>query len=286
MNVKIKPFGIPRFIGNFFVQIFLVFWAFIQFFPLFWVFYSSFKNNNEIISSVFALPKKFHFENYVFAWGNSIQASIGVFFKNSLIVTFISLIILTVVSLLASYAIAIYKFKFKNVILIVLIGFIGIPIYSYLIPVYYFIAKIGLLNNYLGLIFPYVAFNIPFSCLLLQSFFRTLPKELIEAARIDGSGELRIFFNIIIPISKGIISSVIIIDFIAIWNEFLFSMVIMKDDPMKTLPVGIFSLVGEHQVAWGQLFAGYIIALIPAIIIYLIFSRNIVEGLTLGSIKQ
>ncbi len=281
---KKNEFG--GFFSNSVIQIVLVLWAILQLYPIIWLFYSSFKPSIEIRSKIFNFPSSFYLKNYDFSVFSDRGITIGIYFKNSVIVTTIALIILTIVSVLAGYAMGKIRFPGKNIIIMILMGIIGIPMYSVIIPLYYFIAKMGLLNNYFGLVLPNIAFNIPFSVVILQAYFRKFPDELIEAARIDGCNILTAFLRVVMPISMGAISSVLIINFISIWNEFLFALVIMRNNNVKTLPVGMLSFKGQYNTDWGPLLSALVIALIPTIVIYLIFHRNIIKGISSGAIKE
>lgn len=284
--VKIKKNEFGGFFSNSIIQIVLILWAIFQLFPIIWLFYSSFKPSIEIKTKIFNFPNTFYFKNYDFSLFSDRGITLGIYFKNSVIVTVIALIILTVVSVLAGYAMGKVKFPGKNIIILILIGIIGIPLYSLIIPLYYFIAKIGLLNNYFGLILPYVAFNIPFSVVMLQAYFREFPNELIEAARIDGCNVMTAFLKVVMPLSLGAISSVLIINFISIWNEFLFALVIMRNNDVKTLPVGMIAFKGQYVTDWGPMLSALVVAILPTLVFYLIFHRNIIKGISSGAIKE
>lgn len=278
-----KAFG--SIFTNSIIQPILIIWAIFQIYPLIWLFYSSLKPSVDISQKIFNLPTSLYFENYNFSAFNERGITLGLYFKNSVIVTFVTLIILVLVSMLAAYSIAKIRFPGKNALLIILIGMLGIPIHALIVPLYYFIAKMGLLNNYFGLILPYVAFNAPFSIILLQTYFRQFPDELIEAAKIDGCNNISAFFRVVMPVSLGAISSVLIINFISIWNEFLFSLVIMKNNSAKTINVGLMAFRGQYQTEWGPLLAALVVVVIPTIIFYFIFHRNILKGIASGAIK-
>ena len=263
----------------------LVLWGVMQLAPLAWLFYSSFKPSVEIQTNLFSLPKTLHFENYDFAQHRQQGITLGIYLKNSIIVTTVSLVIVTTISLLAGYSIAKLKFPGKNVLVIALIGMIGIPIHSFLIPLYFFVIELGLLATSLGLILPYVAFRAPFTTLLLQSYFREFPEEIIDSAKIDGCGHLSTFYRIVMPMSLGSVSTVLIFNFLYFWNEFLFALVVMKPNAAKTLPIGLTNFIDRYSTNWGPLLAALVVAIIPTIIFYAIFHKNIVKGATVGSLK-
>ena len=173
----------------------------------------------------------------------------------------------------------------KNIILVALVGMLGIPVHALIIPLYYFIAQLGLLSNRWGLILPYVGFYLPFSILLLQTYFRQFPDEIMEAAKIDGGNHLQIFLEVVMPVSLGGISTVLIINFLNVWNEFLFSLVIMKNNYAKTLPIGLLGFRGPYNADWGPMLAAMFLATLPPLAFYFIFHRKIISGLTAGSLK-
>lgn len=168
-----------------------------------------------------------------------------------------------IVPTVAAYSISKIKMPGSNIITIFMIGLFAITPHSMILPLFYFFNDLNLLNNYFGLIFPYVALNIPFAIILLQSFFAEFPDELLEAARIDGCSGIRLFF----------------------WNEFLLSIIIMSNHSMKTLPPGIALYQGQYTTEWGNIFAAMTSATIPVIILYFLFQRSIIRGMTVGAVK-
>lgn len=284
--MRIKNDRYLGFLSNSIIQLVCIIWALGQVFPLFWLFYSTFKTSSEIRNNILAFPTHLYLQNYnikLIASGKDIR--IDLYLTNSIIITIVSLILLTAIALFAGYAIAKLEVPGKNIIIMLLITLLGVPMHSVVIPLYYFISKMNLLNNYFGLILPYVGFNLPFSILLLQTFFRQFPDELIDAAKIDGCSNSRTFLSIVLPISRGGISAVLIINFIGIWNEFLLALVIMKANHARTLPVGLMAFKEQYYTDWGRLYAALMIAIIPPIIFYFVFHRNILKGLTSGAIK-
>lgn len=277
-----------RIFNSFILQIILIAWSLLQLIPLVWVFISSFKPSYEITSHMLSLPRSFYIDNYNFNKFNldtGANINIGAYVKNSIIVAISTLAILMVICFLAGFAIAKIKFPGKNVVLFILILFLGIPIYAILVPLYYLIASMGLTNNYLGIILPYVGLWCPFTILLLQTYFRQFPDELMDAAKIDGCNLINTFFRVVLPTSAGAVSMVIVINFIALWNEFILALTILTDNRVKTLSVGLLSFKGQYVTEWGPLFAGLVVALAPTILIYLIFHRNLIKGLQEGAIK-
>jgi len=288
MKMRINRFrrnDIGGIFNNTIVQVVLIIWVISEMLPMAWILLSSFKTTEEITYTPFSLPKSFNFDNYNFELFSEKEILVGAYYKNSLIVVVISLVILLLVSLLAGYAIAKLKVPGKNILLIILVGMIAVPTHALIIPLYYFFAEVKLLSNYFGVILPLVTINAPFSIILLQAYFKGFPDELIESAKIDGCGNMRVFFSIVLPVAIGSISAVIVINFMRIWNDFLLSLVMLKANTSRTLPVGLMAFKEIYQVQYGPMFAVIVLSLIPTIIIFIIFSRYMIRGLTAGAIK-
>ena len=271
--------------ANTIIVVILTVWAIAQIYPVFWLFMSSLKPSNLVRARIFDLPKTLYFGNYDFAKLNEYGITILVYLKNSVIVTSVSLVLLMIVSVLAAYGIAKLELPGKDVILVILLVLIGIPVHALMIPIFYFFVRLNMINSYWGLILPYVAFNTPFAVVVLQTYFRQFPNELIDAAKIDGCGDLRAFLAVVMPISLGPVASVLVISFLAIWNEFLFALVMMRDNAAKTLPVGLMGFKGRYVVEWGPMMSALVLAIIPSIIFYFIFSKSLLKGISAGAIK-
>lgn len=279
----------PRVIfSNSIIQFVLIIWCIFQLYPIIWMFYSSLKTTTEINKNPFGIPLQPHWENFKAIWENPYigNPSLLVYFKNSIIINVSTLIFLIFFSILAAWAIAKFRFFGKNFFLLLLIILLAIPIHSFILPLYYMMVKFNLANTYFAVIFPYIASLFPFTVVVLQAYFKSFPNELIEAARIDGCSEFRILFTISVPLSKGIISALVIINFISVWNEFLMAFVLIKDKYLKTLNVGLYQYIGVFKTDWGWLLASLSFAFIIPVIVYVMFSRQIMEGMTLGAIKE
>ena len=166
-----------------------------------------------------------------------------------------------------------------------LIWALAIPIHATLIPVFHFLGSLGLRNNYFGLICVYTAFWLPFTITIMVAYFESFPRELEEAGRIDGCTDLGAFWHIVLPVSRGALASIAIINVVGIWSELLFAYVLMNKPEVRTLPVGIVSFRGQYEVAWNMIFAGLSIATIPTLLFFLVFQRQITKGMTMGAIK-
>jgi ABC-type glycerol-3-phosphate transport system permease component len=207
--------------------------------------------------------------------------------KNSIITAGAGTILILILSSLAAYAFARFQFKGKKVLYSTIVAMLLVPIQAYMIPLFLLCSKMNLLNTYAGIILPSAA-NVT-SIFILTSFFKGLPTELEEAARIDGCGELRIFLQIMLPLSKPALSTVTILTFIANWNSFLWPMICIRTDNLKTLPVGIAQFMGSvnsnAQFQYGTALAGCCMAVIPTLIVFLALQKYFVEGIASSGIK-
>jgi len=270
------------------VQIALILWSLATLIPLGWTVMTSFKSTPEIIMSPFSLPKSLQFSNYVFsetAKGPTDNFPVGIWYMNSIIIVIISLTLLILITLLAGYAIAKLDVPGKNIILFVMVGMVAIPLHSLVIPLYYFFVKLHLLGNYFSVVFPLVTINIPFAIILLQAYFKEFPDELIESAKIDGAGNLKAFFSIVLPCSLNSIAAVLVINFLTLWNDFFIALIMLKKNTARTLPLGMTTFFGKNITDYGSIFAVVVLAIIPTIIIFVVFSRFLIKGFTAGAIK-
>ena len=303
MNRIVSETRKGRFFFNIVIYLFLIIWGVVTLYPLLWMFMTSFKTESDFVLHPLALPEQIVFENWVVAWqGASVvsasestenvdpsaarinfESTIPAFMLNSSIVTFPSLLILAVVTSLAAYSIAHYRFPLRKLFFAFFVAVLAVPVNSVLVSVFLFYASLGLLNSYVGVICIYIAFNISFAVIILTAYFKGFPTELTDAAVIDGCSDLGVFSRIVAPLSKGAISSVAIVNFILIWNELLFANVLIPKLP--TLPVGAMRFRQQWGTTWTPMLAGLCIALLPTLIFYLIFHRNLIKGITAGAIK-
>ncbi|WP_214630260.1 carbohydrate ABC transporter permease [Paenibacillus agaridevorans] len=266
------------------VRVALLLWTAVVLYPMIWTLQTSFKDNRDLYQNIWGLPKVFHFENYYNAW---VKARIGDYFYNSLYVTIISLIVTIAISAFAAYAIARNSHKIFGFLTFYFIFSMMIPGSIAIIPQYLVLDKFHVLNKLEGLALKYTADSIAFSIFVLIGFFKTLPKELEEAAYIDGSGYFKTFTHIMLPLAKPGLFTVGIFHFLAAWNEYFFALIMMTDRSKFTIPVGLANLMATSNVRaeWGVLFAACIIVLVPSIVVYTLFQRNITSGLTIGALK-
>jgi raffinose/stachyose/melibiose transport system permease protein len=229
-----------------------------------------------------ALPNSFTLDNFVRSWGEGLFSDT---YRNSVIITIVKVPIGVLISAMLAFALAkLRMFGRKTVMFAVFLG-LTVPIYITLVPLFGIVKDLGLIDNVFGLLGPYLAFGIPFEVLVLHSFFRRVPEEVFEAARIDGAGNWRIFFQVMIPLSLPALVTVAILDAVATWNELLMALILLNSDQNKTLPLGLLNFSGQFGTDYTGLAAGILIAVIPMLIAYAVLQRWIVSGLTAGAVK-
>ncbi|HEY0237362.1 MAG TPA: carbohydrate ABC transporter permease [Friedmanniella sp.] len=227
-------------------------------------------------------PSQITGQNFRDAW------AIGKFadtYRNSAFLLVVKVPLGVLLSAMLGFALSKLKIRFRRAIMFAVFLGLTIPIYITIVPVFIMLRSVGLTDNVLGLIGPYLAFGIPLEVLILQSFFRQIPDSIIESARIDGASEWRIFFTLVVPLSAPALVTVAILDAVATWNEFLFALIILSSDSNKTIPVGLLSFQGQFSNNNTGLAAGILIAVVPILIAYALLQRWIVGGLTAGAEK-
>ena len=277
INKKITAGGIAA-------TLLLLVMAIIVIFPLLWVFLTSLKTNRDFYANVWGLPEEWMWQNYMRAWT---RGNIGRGFLNSIFVTFGSLALGLCFSTTTAYAFARFKFRGRRLMRSVYLAAIMVPEIIALIPQYFLLIHLNLLDNLNGLILIYALSSLPFSQFVLYGFYATLPHELDEAATIDGASHFRIFIRIMLPLAQAGIITIIVVNFISHWNEY-FKALIYLSSPLKfTIPVGlvVFTQMSQYRIDWGALMASNVILIVPTIIVYCVFLRTIQKGLTVGAIK-
>lgn len=267
---------------QFFAYTFLSLFAIINVVPLFWMVVNSFKKEQEYAADPFSFPEALQFSNYAKAWE---VANMNVYFLNSLIITFASLLITVLLGALAAYFLSRFKFKLQGMTYgLFLLGML-VPIHATLIPIFLIMQKLHLLDTYWSLILPYTAFHLSLTVFILEGFMRGFPKDLEESGVMDGAGVYRIFWSIILPITRPALATVIILNFIYNWNEYLFALVLITSTELKTLPLGLANFVGIETASLTLQMAALTIALIPILIFYLLLQKQLVNGMTAGAVK-
>jgi len=247
--------------------------------PLLLVVSNALRPTREIFKNPMGLPTSISFDSFVKAWG---QANFNVYFVNSLMITVASVLLATSVAALAGYMLGRYTFTGSRFLSSFFLAGLMLPFRLAIVPLFLLLNKMGLIDNRMGLIFVYAATGIPFSIFILSSFFRQLPQELSEAARIDGAGEITIFGKIMLPLVRPALATVVVFQFVPLWNDFFFPLILLRSTNKWTLPVGMTRFFGEFQADWSTLFAGLIITTLPLVIIFLLATKQIIAGLTAG----
>ena len=250
--------------------------------PFLWVTTMSVRTTTEISANHYAWPNPFHWEQFREAW---VDSNFSTYFTNSVMVTAVSVAVLTIAGAAAAHCLARYRFRGNRLIYGILFSSIIFPPQVVLISIYQVLVEFGLYNSRLGLILVYVSLQLPLTVYLLEGFFSRIPQDLFDAAKVDGYGDLEIFVRLVLPIGMPAIATTIILNFILLWNEFLFAVVLITDDDLRTLPVGIQRFMGDHFQDIGLIATGVMISVIPVIVVYAFFSEKLIQGMTAGAVK-
>ncbi|WP_331714307.1 carbohydrate ABC transporter permease [Auraticoccus cholistanensis] len=263
----------------------LVVWTIIILIPLLWSLLSSFKSSSEIISgSPFALPETWLFGNYARAWT---EAGIGRYFLNTVLVVGSALVLVMLLGAMCAYVLARYSFPGRRLIYYLMLAGLTFPVFLAIVPLFFVLRGMALLNTLPGLVLTYVAFALPFTVFFLYAFFRTLPEEIAEAAAIDGCGDWRTFFSVMLPMAKPGLASVTIFNFLGLWNQYLIPVAINTRQENWVLSQGMGAYAGQigYEIDFGGLFAAVVITITPVLIVYVIFQRQVQNSVTGGALK-
>ncbi|HJS33503.1 MAG TPA: carbohydrate ABC transporter permease [Alphaproteobacteria bacterium] len=250
--------------------------------PFVWVAMMSLRTTTEITADHFALPETLHWEKFPLAWFNS---NYHVYFANSTAIVVSAVTILTVIGAMAAHCLARYRFRLNRVVYFVLFSTIIFPPQITIISLFQILVQYGLYNSRIGLTLVYVAIQLPLTIYILESFFARIPSDLFDAARMDGYSEWEIFWRVSLPIALPAIATTVILNFILLWNEFLYAVVLITDDANRTLPLGIQRFMGDQLEDVGMIATGLMIAIVPVIVIYAFFSEKLIQGMTAGAVK-
>lgn len=269
--------------GTVLMYVFLVVMAFIFAMPMLFTLLSSVKSKVEIFAKPFSLPEAWKFTNYAEAW---VGANMGTYFINSLIQAGATVIALAVIASLAAYVLSRFDFKMKGFLMIFFMLGMMVPMHTVLVPVSYIIGALNLKNNIPALIMIYVAFNLPFSIIVLSNFMRGVNRSLEEAALIDGATYFQIYRKVMLPLSVPAISTISIFNFLAAWNNILFPLLFINDKKYKPVALGLLNFNGERGSDYGPLMAAIVITVFVPMVIYLLFQEKVEGGLAAGAVKE
>jgi raffinose/stachyose/melibiose transport system permease protein len=264
------------------IYLFLGVIALVFIYPVVLMVLTAFKPTPEIFRNPFGLPESWSLATFENVWR---RANFGLFLRNSLLITGGSALLLLATAAPAAYALARYSFRLRGVLFLFFLAGIMIPIRLGILPLYMLIRDLGLLDTPLALILVYTASGMPMSVFLLSVFFRNLPRELEDAARIDGCSEGQIFRRIMLPLVRPGLATVVIVNVVPWWNDFFFPLLLLQSDTWKPIPLGMQIFFGQHLINWSLVFSGMVLASLPLLIIYLLMSRQFIAGLTAGAVK-
>jgi len=265
------------------IYLILIFFAGIYIYPLIWAILNSLKGSaGEIFSNPWAPPKQPTFKNYIEAWQ---IAHFDRLYLNSMFVTSATIFLITLITSLAGYSFSRFKFSAKDILFLIVVSGYMIPPASLIIPLYHMMRSFGLLDNLVGLILAYVGVHLPLTLFIIRAYYESLPKEVEEAAIVDGASLFTIFWDIVFPLMRPGIAAVAIWTALNTWNEFLYALTFLSSPEVYTVPVGLLSFYGSYFNAWGLILAGFVIVVAPLEIFYILFQKQIIAGLTRGALK-
>ncbi len=262
-------------------QLFLWLYALVSVYPLIWMLFYSLKDNNEIfVTNPFGFPTQLRFENYVSALT---EFNVPRYFMNSVLVSVVTVVGTIALAVMFAYAVARMRFKGKTAVQMYVVIGMFVPVQVIMIPLAILVRDFNLTNTYMSLILPYIAFNVSFSTMVFYGFFRSIPFELEESACIDGATIYQTFLKVMLPIVKPAIATMVIFVFLAAWNEFPIALMLISQEELKTLPLGLLFFQGQFTTDWGAMGAAMTIASLPTVLVYIFFSEQVERAMTVGS---
>ena len=275
MKKKLKPSGII-------VAILVIFWFCVCLIPFVFLIMCTLKTQKELMKfGVFAIPQSLNISNYV----EVLSGNIWRYFGNSVIVMAVSLVILLMFSAFAAYPLSRWKFKLNKPIYSLVVACMSVPIHVTLLPIFMMMVKTGLYDSIWALIGPYVAFNLPISVFILTTFMASVPKDLEEAAAIDGCGKYRFFWTVMLPLAKPGLSTLLIYDGVNIWNEFSFALTLTQTSVNRTLPLAVNEFQGQYTMNIPMIMTVLVISILPMVILYIFAKDKLIEGMMAGAVK-
>lgn len=262
----------------------LILWSVLVILPLLWTLLSSFKTSREITTSPFQLPAKLQWGNFVRAWTNS---GIGKSLLNTVVVVGSALILVMLLGAMFAYVLAQFRFPGRRFLYYLMLAGLTFPIFLAIVPLFFVLKNLHLLNTLTGLTLTYVAFALPFTVFFLYAFYKTLPAELREAASLDGAGEWQTFFLVMLPMARPGMASVAIFNFLGLWNQYLIPKALNTHESKAVLSQRIahFAASTGYAIDYGALFAAVIITIVPVLIVYIMFQRQLQGSVTTGAMK-
>lgn len=251
-------------------------------YPIFWLLQSSFKTNQELYTNTWGMPASFSLQNYkdaIFTGG------ILRYFGNSVLIAITVVVITAVLATMASYAITRMEWKLSGLVYTIFLAGMMVPIYGLIIPMFSIFKRIGILNTHLAVIIPQIALGFPMSIFIICGFMKGIPRELEEASIIDGCTVMQCFFQVIVPIAKSSVVTVMVVQFLNVWNDLLLPRIFLTDQAKMTLPVGLTNFRAQYSTNYVGMIAAVILTIIPSIIVYVALHKQIMEGMVAGAVK-
>ena len=261
----------------------VLFWllAAISLYPLIWLVLSSLKSSSEMFGQAWALPEAWRWSNYASAW----SVGISRYLVSSVIVTGLSTLFVVFISAASAYALVVLRLPFRTGLYAMILGGLILPPEVALFPLFRILGALGILNTYWALIVPYTAFGIPFTTFLIRAYMVKIPRELAEAAQMDGAGPFWTFWHVYMPLCRPVLASAALIQSMRSWNEFIFALTFVESESVKPITIGMMSFANALRSDWSVLMAGLVISIVPVLAVFLILQRQFIGGLTQGAVK-
>ena len=250
--------------------------------PFVWVAAMSVRTTPEIFGNPYALPTHLRWDKFVEAWTTS---NYGTYFWNSTIVVVTAVALVTIIGAMAAHCLARYRFRGRRTVRFLILSGMVLPPQLLILSLFQIMLDYRLYNSLTGLIVVYVATQLAMTVYILEGFFAQIPQDLFDAARMDGYSDFEIFWRITLPIGIAAIFTTVTLNFIILWNEFLYAVVLLTEDSRRTLPLGIMHFMGGHQLDVGMIATGLMIAILPVILLYAFFSETMIRGMTAGAVR-
>jgi len=265
-------------------QTVLIGWAVTVIFPMIWMIYSSFKTDQELFFSPWAPPVELQWDNFARAWT---KAHVGDYLLNTLIVVVPALLLTLIISAMAAYVLARFEFVGRRFLFYMFLSGMLFPVFLALVPLFSLVNQLKMLNTFHGLILVYIAYSLPFTIFFLTGFFKTLPTEIEESAIMDGANPYQVFFKVMLPMASPGLISMGIFNFLGMWNQYILPLVLISDESKYMLSQGLaFMLFKQfYENDWSALFAALTIIMVPTLIVYITFQKQIQDGITTGALK-
>ncbi len=264
------------------VNLLLVVLSVLMIYPLVIVVLTAFKSNNEVLLNPTGLPIDWTFENFITSW---VEADFANLFANSILLTVVSMTVATLIAALASYAIVRHVTRVGSWTYLIIAAGIFLPMQLALVPQFRVVRELGLINSYLGVILIYIAGAIPFGVFLMAAFMKQVPKEIVEAAIIDGTGYFQLFRTIFLPLARPAIATFWVLQGVGIWNDYLVPQLLLTDPTKRTLTTGVLYFKAQYLADWGNIMAAVLIMSLPVLLIFIFAQRYFVSGLYAGAVK-